>query len=130
MTRPVGGPVETGARVSGKMHERAREDAGLGRKAATLVSVVGLVALVVGSLFGDHGVLRLVEHRDEVRRLAAEVEALRAENGRLAVEIQALREDPRAVEKIAREELGLVRPGETLFLVRDYGEERPPADHP
>ena len=37
----------------------------------------------------------------------------------LAEEISALRSDPQAIERLAREELGLVRPGETVFLIRE-----------
>ena len=40
-------------------------------------------------------------------------------NLRLAAQIQSLRTDPRAIERLAREELGLARPGETVFLIRD-----------
>jgi cell division protein FtsB len=41
------------------------------------------------------------------------------DNRRLATEIAALRSDPRAIERLAREELGLTRPGETVFLIRE-----------
>jgi cell division protein FtsB len=30
-----------------------------------------------------------------------------------------LREDPNAIEELARRELGLIRPGETLFIIKD-----------
>ncbi len=96
-----------------------KPETSLRRKAATLFSLLALIALVVGSLFGDRGVLHLMTERERALRLTSEVEELRAENGRLAAEIQALREDPRAIERLAREELGLVRPGETLFLIRE-----------
>ena len=96
-----------------------RPESSLRRKAATLFSLLALIALVVGSLFGDRGVLHLITERERALRLTSEVEELRAENGRLAAEIQALREDPRAIERLAREELGLARPGETVFLIRE-----------
>ena len=53
------------------------------------------------------------------RRCAAELEALRAENARLSAEIADLRTNPRAIERLAREELGLARPDETVFLIRE-----------
>ena len=92
---------------------------GLRRKAATLASVIALVALIVGALFGDRGVLQLIDQRNRAAALARDLEEIRAENARLAAEILALRSDARAVERLAREELGLARPGETVFLVRD-----------
>src|SRR5688572_12728368 len=99
--------------------DRNRTDAGLRRKAATLASVILVAALVVGSLFGDRGFLQLVRQQQRAEELAREIEALRQENRRLAVEITALRSDPRAIERLAREELGLARAGETVFLIRD-----------
>ena len=99
--------------------ERRTEQRGLRRKAALLASVIAIIALMVGSLFGDRGILQLMAQRQRSRELAREIEEIRAENLRLAAEIRALRTDPRAIERIAREQLGLARPGETVFLIRD-----------
>jgi cell division protein FtsB len=99
--------------------DRARQDVSLRRKAATLFSLLLLIALVVGSLFGDRGIVHLVSQRERAAASARQLEELRAENGRLAGEILALRTDPRAIERLAREELGLSRPGETVFLIRE-----------
>lgn len=103
----------------GEREERGLDAVGLRRKAATLASVLVLIALVVGSLFGDRGMLRLIAQREHAQALEREIEGLRAENGRLAEDIRALRTDPRAVERLAREELGLARPGEKVFLIRE-----------
>jgi cell division protein FtsB len=103
--------------------ERKTEQRGLRRKAALLASVIAIIALVVGSLFGDRGILQLMAQRQRALELAREIEEIRAENVRMAAEIRALRTDPRAIERIAREQLGLARPGETVFLIR-------PADAP
>ena len=99
--------------------DEARQDTGLRRKALGLASILALIALVVGALFGDRGMLRLVAQRERTQALYAEIETLRTENGRLAQEIRALRSDPRAVEEVAREQLGLARPGETVFLIHE-----------
>jgi cell division protein FtsB len=80
---------------------------------------LALIALVVGSLFGDRGMLHLMSQRERAERLQAEIQELRAENARIAAEIEALRRDPRAIERLAREELGLARPGETVFVIRE-----------
>lgn len=99
--------------------EEQRKEVGLRRKAATLASIIALIALVVGSLFGDRGFLYLVQQRQRAGALAQELETLRAENARLAAEIVALKSDPRAIERLAREQLSLAQPGETLFLIRE-----------
>jgi cell division protein FtsB len=99
--------------------DRARSEVGLRKRAATLGSLIALIALVVGSFFGDRGILRMVAQRERAESLKREIEQLRTENARLAVEIVALRSDPRSIERLAREELGLARPGETVFLIRE-----------
>ena len=86
-----------------------------------LGTAIALIALSVGSVFGDRGILNLLDKRREVDALRAELEGLRAENARLATEITELRTSPRAIERLAREELGLARPDETVFFVRDEG---------
>jgi cell division protein FtsB len=63
--------------------------------------------------------LHLFEQRERSESLRGEIAELRRENSRLASEIAALRQDPRAVERIAREELGLARPGELVFIIRE-----------
>lgn len=97
--------------------EGTRESLSLRRKALLLFSALAFVALLVGSLFGDKGLLRLAEQRERTRALEQQVESLRGENTVLATEIQALKSDPRAIERLAREELGLARPGETVFVL-------------
>jgi cell division protein FtsB len=106
--------------------DRGRSEVGLRKKAATLGSIIALIALLVGSLFGDRGILHLVAQRERAESLRREIEDLRAENGRLAGEIGALKTDPRSIERLAREELGLARPGETVFLIP----EEEPSDRP
>jgi cell division protein FtsB len=103
------------------MSERleASVETGLRRKAATLASVLALLALLVGSFFGDRGILHLMSQRERAAALERELQALRAENLLLAGEIRALRSDPAAVERLAREQLGFAREGETLILIRD-----------
>ena len=97
---------------------RSNVSVGLRKKAATLGSILALIALVVGSLFGDRGMLYLVAQRERTDVLRREIHDLRAHNGRLTEEIRALRTDPRAIERLARENLGLARDGEVVFLVR------------
>jgi cell division protein FtsB len=44
---------------------------------------------------------------------------VRAENARLREEAQRLQEDASAIEDLARRELGLIKPGEKLFILKD-----------
>ncbi len=117
--RPLTLAVKEKDQVLPLFEDRARNDVGLRKKAATLGSLIALIALVVGSFFGDRGILRMVAQRERAESLRREIELLRTENSRLAVEIAALKSDPRAIERLAREELGLARPGETVFSIRE-----------
>jgi len=56
--------------------------------------------------------------RQEVARLRSDVAALSVERAGLVEEARRLREDPAAIEAVARRELGLLRPGELLVFVR------------
>ena len=62
------------------------------------------------------GFVKYIEHRNEVARLEAEIKALEAERTKLEEEMRALQEgDPERIERLAREKLHLVKPGETIF---------------
>ena len=52
--------------------------------------------------------------RRDLTALHAHNQELAAENERLAREAEALRDDPAAIERVARDELGWVRAGEVV----------------
>ena len=83
-----------------------------------LLLFVGCI-LVVDALVGEKGLLAMMQARQEYQALEESLHGMRAENARLREEARRLREDPAAIEDIARRELGLLRPGEKLFIVRD-----------
>jgi cell division protein FtsB len=77
-----------------------------------------LVALVLGYIpyhvYARSGLARTIALRRDLQTLHARNEELRAENERLARDADALRSDVGAVERVARAELGWVRPGELI----------------
>ena len=79
--------------------------------------------IVVDGLVGDRGLLVMMRARRVYDTAAAALASQRKENTRLREEARFLREDLRAIEEIARRELGLIRPGETVFIIKDV----PPA---
>jgi cell division protein FtsB len=81
--------------------------------------------IVVDSLVGDRGLVAMLRARHEYDALAATIAHERAENAELREEARRLREDPAAVEEIARRELGLIRPGEKVFIVKDVPPPKP-----
>jgi cell division protein FtsB len=82
--------------------------------------------IIVDGLVGDRGLLAMLRANHEYDQLALSISRQRAENARLRDQIRRLRDDPAAIEEIARRELGLIRPGERVFIVKDV----PPAKAP
>ena len=79
---------------------------------------------MVDALVGEKGLLAMIKARQEYRLLEQSLADSRAANTRLREQARRLREDPDAIEALARRELGLMKPGEKLFIVKDVG----PAD--
>jgi cell division protein FtsB len=75
--------------------------------------------IVVDGLVGDRGLLAMLRARQENDAMTAAIARQRAENARLREVVRRLREDPGAIEEIARRELGLIKPGERLFIIKD-----------
>ena len=75
--------------------------------------------IVVDGLVGERGLLAILRARQEYDAMSAAIARQRAENARLRETARRLREDPSAIEEIARRELGLIRPGERVFIVKD-----------
>ena len=69
-----------------------------------------------GCARGEKGLLETVKKRQEFKVLEQSIRQARAENEMLREEAKRLRSDPAAIEDLARRELGLIRPGEHLFI--------------
>lgn len=91
----------------------------LARRAMISLLGLGLLALVVHTIFSEKGYLELRKQRQEIQRLEAEIQRLEQENQRLLGDIQRLKSDPQAVERVAREELKMARPGEKVIILPD-----------
>ena len=75
--------------------------------------------MVIDALVGDKGLLAMLQARQTYRSLEQSLADVRRENADLREEARRLREDPSAIEELARQELGLIKPGEKLFIVKD-----------
>jgi cell division protein FtsB len=89
------------------------------RRTLHLLLVFVTLVLVIDGLVGEKGLLESIRTRRQYAELTASIDRLRLENARLREEARRLREDPATIESLAREELGLIRPGELLFIVKD-----------
>lgn len=77
------------------------------------------VVLLVDALVGEKGLVERMRAGREYQEAAAALETLKVQNGQLREQVRRLNDDPGAIESIAREELGLIRPGELLFIIRE-----------
>lgn len=87
------------------------------RRNFTWFITAALVLLLLQDVFGTHGVLAMRRSQQEAGRVQQEIERINDENRQLQDRVKALKTDPSAVERIAREEMGLARPGEYIFKV-------------
>ena len=90
-----------------------------GRRLLTALFFFVVCVLGVDALVGDQGLMATTRARKQYDQLTADLARLRSENAGLREEARRLREDPAAIEEIARRELGLMTPGEKLFIIRD-----------
>jgi cell division protein FtsB len=79
--------------------------------------ITGLALLILQDVFGTHGVLAMRRSIKEAAQVQQEIDRLNAENQKLQDHVQSLKSDPAAIEKIAREDMGLARPGEYIFKI-------------
>ena len=77
------------------------------------------VVLTTDALVGDKGFLVTTRARQEAQLEAARLAALKEENARLREEKRRLNEDPATIEAEARRQLGLAKPGEVMFILKD-----------
>jgi cell division protein FtsL len=81
------------------------------------ILMVGLGLLILQDVFGLHGVLAMRRAQHEAAREQQEIDRINQENVQLQKHVNSLKTDPQAIERIAREQMGLARPGEYIFKI-------------
>ncbi len=90
-----------------------------GRRLLRHALVFITLLIVVDAIAGEKGLLALLQARREYSALERSLDRARTENAELREMARRLREDPNAIEEQARRELGLIKPGEMLFIIKD-----------
>jgi cell division protein FtsB len=90
-----------------------------GRRLARYVLGFVTVILVIDAIVGEKGLLALLQARRDYAAVERALAQARDENAALREQARRLREDPTAIEEMARRELGLIKPGEKLFIIKD-----------
>jgi cell division protein FtsB len=78
----------------------------------------GLGLLLLQDVFGTHGLIAMRRSMREAAQVQKEINLMNEENRQLEERVKSLKTDPSAVERIAREEMGLARPGEYIFKIQ------------
>jgi cell division protein FtsB len=74
---------------------------------------------VVNALVGSGGLLAVLRARGQYRELETALAQARARNASLARQARRYREDLTAIEEVARRDLGMIKEGERVFIIRD-----------
>ncbi len=85
------------------------------RRNANWFLAAALSLLLLQDVFGTHGVLAMRRAQKEAATVKQEINQINNENRQLQDRVKSLKTDPQAIERIAREEMGLARPGEYIF---------------
>ena len=125
LPQPEAGPVSRTSQRGPEPLRRKRvqpaPSAAMPSRRRTLNLVLGFLTavLLIDAFVGEKGVLEGLRAREAYRKAEADLTALRVENARLRERMRLYRDDPKAKEALAREQLGYIRPGEVLFIIRD-----------
>lgn len=76
-----------------------------------------VAVMIVHDVFGTHGFLAMRRTQSEIKKVQANLDKLSKENETLEQEVKDLKSDPRLIERIARDDLGLARPGEVIIRI-------------
>jgi len=75
--------------------------------------------LFLDALVGEKVLVENLKARQQFQAIERSLGRLKDDNARLRKEVDLLRKDPETIEGIARKELGLMKPGEKLFIIKD-----------
>jgi cell division protein FtsB len=89
------------------------------RRIVRLLLALFAAVIVVDALVGDQGLIAMRQARREHAALVSAIAKQRAENAALAEQVNRLTHDPGTIEALARRNLGFIRPGEKVFIVKD-----------
>jgi len=112
----------TGPRTAGRAMAQGR---GLAARSVRLmkwvivVLILMLLALQYKLWLGDGGVLHLWQQQQHLRALREQNEKLTDRNRVLEAEVRDLKHGTEAIEERARSELGMIKDGETFYLIVD-----------
>jgi cell division protein FtsB len=88
-------------------------------KIAFILAMAVAIGFIAYTLIGPGSGGNLVQMQTELDRIIKEYQILRDENRRLTMEVDALKRRRDYLEKVSRDELGLVKKGEVVIHLKD-----------
>jgi cell division protein FtsB len=88
----------------------------LRRNGLVILALLSIV-LIVHEIFGQNGFLAMRRQAREYQTRQVQIQKLKQDNQDLEQQNKALKSDPQAIEKLAREQLHLARPGEIIYTL-------------
>ena len=86
-----------------------------GWRRTAIVAGIAAIAGYVAAFGGEYSVVDLRHGRAELVRMQSELDSLRMESARLSARIDSLQSDTFLLERLAREEFGMIREGDLLY---------------
>ena len=91
-----------------------------------LLSLGFFLLLILMAVFHENGILNAYHLEQEQLKMKHENESLQVLNEKFRQEINALKSDPYEIEKIAREKLNLIKPGDQVYHIIQTKNPLPP----
>jgi len=89
------------------------------RRAFLFLLIFVATALIANAIVGERGLIATRAAKRQAMALDAEISTIQVQNDALREQAKGLRNDAKAIESVARDELGLMRKGELLILLHD-----------
>jgi cell division protein FtsB len=93
------------------------------KKNTRQILALALFALFVHDIFGPHGFIAMRRTQKEIDQIHEQIVKMNEQNKSMTGQVSSLKSDPKSIERIAREEMGLARPGEMIFKIPDAPKE-------
>lgn len=88
------------------------------RNAIFVLALFSLV-IIMHEIFGRNGYMTLRQQKKQYNQLHQQIQSLSQQNEQLQHKIKALKDNPGAIEKQARDQLHLAKPGEIIYMLPD-----------
>lgn len=94
------------------------------QKILLFVAALGIILMTLSIIWGNNGLMDLIESGEEKTRIAEKNEMIRRDNVTMYREIDRLNTDPVYLEEVVRKESGMVRPDELVIRMKSKKEEK------